>query len=185
MSISSAPPSPGGSRAFTLAAWNIRCGRNSGLSSVAKGLAQMSVGLAVLIETKVTDDCHPCLASGYKILASKATSHNQGGIALLWKENHGGYEVESANIITPNLLTFQLITGDAQFHCMGIYVPPTDTVGVEDLRAAWEACPAGCTPIVLGDLNINFRDPRNKREELIVNLLNYINIVDTSRQFVP
>ncbi len=44
---------------------------------------QMGVGLVVLMETKVTDDCHPHLASGYKILALKAASHNQGGIALL------------------------------------------------------------------------------------------------------
>jgi hypothetical protein len=133
----------------------------------------------------VIDDRHPCLASGYKILALKAASHNQGGIALLWKENCGDYEVELARIVTPNLLTLQLITGDKQFHCIGVYIPPTDTMGVEDLWAAWEACPAGCTPLVLGDMNINFSDPWNKWEELIVNLLNNINVVDALRRFVP
>jgi len=112
MSISLAPPSPGGGVAFTLAAWNIRCGRNAGMTSAAKGLEQMGVGLAVLIETKLTDDRYTRLASGFKILASKATSHNQGGIALLWKENHPGYEVESAKTAMQNLLTFQLGTGD-------------------------------------------------------------------------
>ncbi len=112
------------------------------------------------------DNCHPCLASGYKILASKATSHNQGGIAILWKKNHGGYEVESACIVMPNLLTFQLVTGDKQFYCMGVYIPPTDMMGVEDLQAAWEACPAGCIPIVLGDLNIDFRDPQTNGKSL-------------------
>ncbi len=106
MLISLAPPLPGGSGAFTLAAWNIRCGRNARLSSVAKGLVQMGVGLAILTETKVTEDRHPHLVSGYKILASKAASHNQGGIALLWKENCRDYEVELARIMTPNLLTF-------------------------------------------------------------------------------
>ncbi len=110
------------------------------------------------------DNHHPRLASGYKILASKATSHNQGGIALLWKENCGEYEVELACIVTPNLLIFQL----SRFYCMGVYIPPTDTMGVEDLWAAWEACPAGCTPLVLGDLNISFRDPRDEQEELII-----------------
>ncbi len=54
---------------------------------MAKGLVQMGVGLAVLMETKVMDNCHSCLASGYKILMSKMASHNQGGIALLWNEN--------------------------------------------------------------------------------------------------
>ncbi len=98
-----------------LAAWNICCGRNAGLTSAAKGLLQMGVGLADLTETKLTDDCHTHLALGYKILASKASSHNQGGIALLWKEDHPGYEVELAHIVTPNLLTFQLVTGNEQF----------------------------------------------------------------------
>jgi hypothetical protein len=58
------------------------------------------------------DDCHTCLAPGFKILASNATGHNLGGIALLWKEGHLGYEVESACIVTPNLLTFQIVTGN-------------------------------------------------------------------------
>jgi hypothetical protein len=74
MSTSSAPPSPGGGGAFTLAAWNIRCGRNAGLTSAAKGLAQMGVGIAVVTETKITDARYTRLASGYKILTSKAAS---------------------------------------------------------------------------------------------------------------
>ena len=72
--------------------------------------------------------------------------------------NHPGYEVESARIVTPNLLTFQLVTDNERFYCMGIYIPPTNAMGVEDLWAAWEAypAPAGCIPLVLGDLNIDF-----------------------------
>jgi hypothetical protein len=183
MSISLVPPLPGGSGAFTLAAWNICCGRNAGLSSGAKRLAQMGVSLAISTETKVTDDRHPCLASGYKIHASKVASNNQGGIALLWKMNCRDYEVELAHIMMPNLLSFQLVTGNKQFYCMGVYIPPTDTMGVGDLWAAWEACPVGCTPLVLGDLYINFSDPWNEQEELIVDLLDDINIVDASRRF--
>ena len=72
----------------------------------------MGVGLAVVMETKITDARYTRLASGYKILASRAASHNQGGIALLWKENHRWFEVESAKIVTPNLLTFLLVTGN-------------------------------------------------------------------------
>jgi DNA-binding transcriptional LysR family regulator len=121
MSISLAPPSPGDDGAFTLAAWNIYCRRNAGLTSVAKGLVQMGAGLAILPETNLTGDRRHCLALGYKILATEETSHNQGGIVLLWHENHAGYEVESARITMPNLLTFQLVTGDKGFYCTGIY----------------------------------------------------------------
>jgi hypothetical protein len=75
----------------------------------------MGVGLAVLTETKVTDNRHPCLMLWYNILALKALSHNQGGIVLLWKENCGEYEVELARVVMPNRLTFQLVTGNKQF----------------------------------------------------------------------
>ena len=75
--------------------------------------------------------------------------------------------MESAKIVTPNLLTFLLGTGNEQFYCMGAYIPPADTMGVEDLQAAWEACPDDCMPLVLGDLNINFGDPRDERDKVI------------------
>ena len=39
-----------------VAAWNIRCDRNAGLASAAKGLAQMGVDVAVLMEMKITDN---------------------------------------------------------------------------------------------------------------------------------
>ena len=62
--------------------------------------------------------------------------------------------------------------------------PPNDTGGGgDDLRAAWEACPANCSPIVMGDLNINVEHPRDEREAAIADLLDEINLVDTSRKF--
>ena len=159
MSTSLTPPSLGGCGTFSVAVWNVRCGRNAGLASVAKGLVQMGVDVAVLTEMKITDDRYPHLTSVYKVLSSKAASRHQGGIALLWKENHPGVEVEAAQILTPNLLTFQLVMGDEQYYCMGVYISPNNSMGVEDLRSAWDACPDGCIPIILGDLNIDFGTP--------------------------
>ncbi len=145
----------------------------------------MGVSLGILMETKVTDNHHPRLASGYKLLAFNVASHNQGGIALLWKENCGDYKVELVRIAMPNLVTFQLVTSDEQFYCMGVNVPPVDTMGVEDLWAAWDAFLAGCTPLVLRDLNITFSDLQNEQEELIVDLLDNLSVVDPLRSFVP
>jgi hypothetical protein len=145
----------------------------------------MGVSLAIVTETKITDARYTRLASGYKVLASKATSHNQGEIAMLWKENHQGFEVEPAKKVTPNLLTFLLVTGNEQFYCMGAYIPPADTMGVEDLWAAWEACPDDCMPLVLGDLNINFSDPRDKRDEVIRDLIDNADLVNASRRYTP
>jgi hypothetical protein len=131
----------------------------------------MGVAVAVLTEMKVTDNRYPHFTSGFKVFSSKAASRHQGGIALLWRENHPGVEVEVTRILTPNLLTFQLVTGNEWYYCMGVYIPPNDILGIVDLRSAWDACPNGCIPIVLGDLNINFRDSRDKREEQILDLL--------------
>ena len=73
--------------------------------------------------------------------------------------------------------------GDERFYIIGVYTPPDCNKGVDDLRKAWEVCPQGCKPIVLGDLNINVGFPRDKREEVIVDLLNEINPIDTSCRF--
>ena len=80
------------------------------------------------------------------------------GVALMWKEDNPKFEVESVLFVT-----FQLATGDE--------------------RRACDACPPGCKPIVLGDLNINFGFPRDKQEEVIVDLLDIINLIDTLRRY--
>ena len=106
-----ASPRSGDSGTFSIATWNIHYGRNLGLASAAKGLTQMGVGCALLTEVKIMDKKYPKFASGYQIILSKATSHNQGGIALMWKESHQFFEVEAAMVVTPNLMTFHLVTG--------------------------------------------------------------------------
>jgi hypothetical protein len=143
----------------------------------------MGIRAAILTEMKIMDDWYPKLTLGYKVISSKATTNNQGGIALVWKEGHSYFEVKAARVVTPNLLTFQLVTGYERFYVMGIYIPPNNTTGVDALWEAWNACPDSCAPIVMGDLNINFEHPRNKREEAIANLLDEINLVDLSCKF--
>ncbi len=136
-----------------------------------------------MMEKKVTDDWNPKFVSGYKVIASKVMSKKWGGVALVWKEGHSSFKVEAAHVVTPNLLTFQLVTGYERFYVMGIYIPPNNTTGVDAPWAAWNACPDGCTPIVVGDLNINFEHPCDKREEAIANLLDEINLVDLTCKF--
>ncbi len=58
-------------------------------------------------------------------MCSKAVSGHQGGVALMWKENNPKFEVESVLFNNgPNIVTFQLTTGDERFFVIGIYVPP-------------------------------------------------------------
>jgi hypothetical protein len=56
---------------------------------------------------------------------------------------------------------------------------------VDNLRVEWEACPADCTPLVVGDLNIWFEDPANDRADAIIDLLEEINTTNLSHNFLP
>ena len=112
MSVSSMPPLSGGSGTFSVATWNIRRARGVGLAAAARGLHQMRVGCCILTETKLTNDWNPKTTSGYRVILSKATSPQQGGVALLWEEGHQDFEVEAVNIVSPNILMFHLVTRD-------------------------------------------------------------------------
>ncbi len=150
------------------------------MAAAAKGLRQMGLGCAVITETKLTDARYSKHVEGYHVIASEAMSPQQGGIALLWTAGHQDFEVEAVKIVSPNVLTFQLVTGKVRFFVIGAYIPPADTTGVDALRAAWATCPSSCKPLLLGDLNIDFGSPRTSWEEAIVDLLDEINLVDMS-----
>jgi hypothetical protein len=155
------------------------------LAVVAKGLHQMGVGCAVLTETKLTNDQYPKHIEGYHMIAPHATSPQQGGIALLWTAEHQHFKVKVVNIVSPNVLMFQLVMGGVNFFVMGAYIPPADTTGVDDLRDAWATkCPANCKPLLLRDLNINFGFPCSEREEIIADLLNEMNLANMSHKFL-
>ena len=66
---------------------------------------------------------------------------------------------------------------------MRVYIPPSDTTGVDDLCTAWASCPADCSPLLLGDLNINLLDPWMEWEEAITDFLDDVNVIDMSRWF--
>ncbi len=137
------------------------------MATAAEGLAQMGVGIGILTKTKVANDQYLKSLLGYRVLVLKVASPHQGGIGLIWRENHDGFEVEAVGPLTLNLMSFQLVRGNERFYVMWIYIPPYFTTGVEDLRVAWEACPADCTPLVVGDLNIWFEDSPNNRADAL------------------
>jgi hypothetical protein len=123
------------------------------------------------------------MATGYTIMCSKAASCAQGGVALAWRENNLRFKVKLVLFHGLNTLIFQLMMGDEQICIMGTYIPPNCTRGMEDFWQAAEACPVGCKLLVMGDLNVNVGFPHDKREEVIVNLLNKLCLVDLSHGY--
>jgi hypothetical protein len=146
MSTASWSPQPGGSRTkgtkpVSMATWNIRCGRGTRMAAAAKGLAQMGVGIGFLTRTKVIDNRYSKSLLGYKVLVSKSASPHRGGIGLIWREDHDGFEVKAVQPLTPNLMSFQLVMGNKSvggirssarirpcFHDSVDRVPPTKLV---------------------------------------------------------
>jgi hypothetical protein len=154
------------------------------LTAAAKGVRQMGVGCCVFTKTKLTNDQYPKTTSGYCMILSMATSPHQGGVALLWEEGHQDFEVEAVTIVSPNLLTFQLVTGEDRYFVMGVYIPPADTTGVDNLCVAWASRPTNWKPLLLGDFNIDLGTPRTEREEIIADFLGKINVTDMSRKYI-
>ena len=101
MLVSLAPSKLEGCGTFSVATWNIRCVRGVGLVAAAKGLRQMGVGCCILTKTKLTNNKYPKTTLGYRVIASKATSPQQGGIALLWEADHWDFEVEAVQVLSP------------------------------------------------------------------------------------
>ncbi len=118
----------------------------------------------------MTDGIYTQKLSGYSVAASNAPSAHQGGIALFWGPNKS-YEVEDWRIRGPKVLTFMLVTGSQQFFAVGCYIPPNNLSTLATIEQAWNKCPRGHTPILLGDLNINLCSPWDERDEKIAKVV--------------
>jgi hypothetical protein len=156
------------------------------MAAAAKGLVQMGVGIGILTKTKITNVRYSKSLLGYRVILLKVVSPHQGGVGLIWREDHDWFEVKAIRPMTLlNLLTFQLVIGNKQFYVMGIYIPPNCTTGMDNLQVAWEVCPADCTPLVVGNLNIRFEELANDRADAIIDSLKEINITNLSCTFIP
>ena len=118
-----------------VATWNIRSGRNGGLESLLRAMDSMEVDICLLTEEKLTDDIHAKSAFGYTVVATDAPSKSQGGVALCWKTSEA-FEVEETRKIGPNVIAFQLVTGEARFYVVGVYIPPSDLKTLDNVRSA-------------------------------------------------
>ncbi len=68
---------------------------------------------------------------------------------------------------------------------MGCYIPPTDlmTLKLKHVKQAWLACPKGCLPILLGDLNVNLATPCNKHDDMIAKQVDAMALIEMSNHF--
>ena len=78
--------------------------------------------------------------------------------------------VENAKVVGANVISFELVLNKQEmFVTVGCYFPPSD----EERRsqrlveqALWDK-PKGSMPLIIGDLNADLYNPRNRREEVL------------------
>jgi hypothetical protein len=163
----SRPPSQAdGSGSIAVASWNIRNGRSGGFESALQAMEAMGIDIGILLETKVTGGIYTCFSSGYSVVASNAASGHQGGIALFWRPNKS-YVVEDWCVRGPNVLSFVIVTGGQRFYARGYYIPLNDLSTLTTINQAWNGCPLGHTPILLGNPKVNLHAPWDDRDKQI------------------
>jgi hypothetical protein len=82
-----------------------------------------------------------------------------------------------------NVISLQLRMDNIRFFVVGCYIPPSYLETLTDVEWAWQACPTGAHPLLVGDMNFNFCAPRTDREEAIAEQVEAMGLVDMSRHF--
>ena len=85
----------------------------------------------------------------------------------------------------PNVVGFQLLTGEWQWYIVGCYLFPDDTSTIKSFVAAFKELPLGAKLLVAGDLNVNLADPEGDRmDEEIAAALTKTGLEDMLTQFL-
>ena len=86
----------------------------------------------------------------------------------------------------PNVMVFQVATGERQWHIVGAYVAPEDEVTMETVVAAKGQKPPGAELMVAGDFNVDILAPEgNRRAENIATDLETAGVEDMAQHFMP
>ena len=69
------------------------------------------------------------------------------------------FTVETVQQFAPNVVGFQMVTGERQWCIVGCYLAPDNTSTIESVVSALKECPRGAELIVAGDFNVNLAEP--------------------------
>ena len=165
--------------------YNIRNRRNGGLESALRGMAQANMDLGIFQETKCTDGIHTCALSGYSIVATDTPSRHRGGVAVFYQQSPH-FAVEAVQQFSPNVVGFQLATGERRWYIIGCYLAPDDTLMIESVVSALKEQPRGAALMVVEYLNTTLAELENdQRGTDIAAALTEEGLEDISANFLP
>ena len=85
----------------------------------------------------------------------------------------------------PNVITCVFVCGEVRALIIGVYIPPSEvnlsTIKILDSLSNL----IDEKTVILGDLNINYPNPKDERSDEIVDALSTYNLFDLSTRFSP
>ena len=170
---------------FRLGTYNIRNGRNGGLDSALRGMAQANMDLGIFQETKCTDGIHTRASAGYSVIVTDAPSRHRGGVAVFHRPSPH-FAVEAVQQFGSNVVGFQLTTGARRWYIIGCYLTPDDTLTIESVLATLKERPCCAALLVAGDLSTTLTEPENdQRGTDIAAALTAEGLEDMAEHFLP
>ena len=145
------------------ATYNIRNGRNRGLESALRVMAQANIDLGIFQETKCTEVIYTRESSGYSVVATDAPSRHHSGVAVFYRLSPL-FAVEAVRQFGPNVVSFQLAMEARRWYIIGCYLAPNDTLTIESVVAALMERPRGTALVVAGGPEHNIGRPRKRQE---------------------
>ena len=114
--------------------------------------------LGIFQETKLTDGIYTRRLAGYIVAATDAPSRYCGEVAVFHR-TAPQFAVEAVQQFGPNVVGFQLETGEGRWYILGCYLAPDNTSTIETVVAALKKHPRGAKILVAGDFNVNLSKP--------------------------
>jgi exonuclease III len=171
-----------------MATYNILSGGNSRLAMALQTMESMNIDLGVFTETKLIKDLHTHGGYGYTVCATESKNTHQGGVALFYKKAKD-WHIEGVKTFGPNVIGATLVSGSWRRSIIGAYIPPSEEDGktLEWIELAADRLKRN--PIILlGDLNVNLLDERerrrgNRRQEDTVNVIELLGLKTVNHRF--
>ena len=110
--------------------YNICNGQKGGLEAALWRMSQAIMDLGILEDTKLTDDIYTRGSAGNNVIALDAPNRHRGGIAIFYR-SAPHFVVEAVAKIGPNVIGFQLVTGERRWYIVGVYLASEDTTTIE------------------------------------------------------
>ena len=150
-----------------------------------RGMSQANMDLGILQETKITDGIYTYGSAGYSVIAMDAPSRYHGGVSLFYRSKPH-FVVEAVEKFGPNVLGFQVATGERRWYIVGAYIATEDKETMERVVAAIERKPRGVELMVAGDFNADIKAPEgNQRAENIATDIATAILEDMAQNFMP